>query len=68
MSYDAAGKLTFDSYSGEGTRTYDAENRMVAARGGTNAAWQYYSYDGDGKRVRRNVNTVETWQVYGSRR
>ncbi len=27
--------------------------------------WQTYSYDGDGQRVRRNVNDTETWQVYG---
>jgi len=66
MSYDAAGNLTYDSTNGsQGDRVYDAENRMTSARGGLSASWQYYTYDGAGQRVRRNVNTVETWQVYG---
>jgi YD repeat-containing protein len=30
-----------------------------------NDQWQFYSYDGDGRRVKRNVNGAETWQVYG---
>jgi YD repeat-containing protein len=30
-----------------------------------NSQWQVYTYNGDGQRVRRNVNGVETWQVYG---
>src|SRR5260370_3613384 len=30
-----------------------------------NGQWQIYTYDGNGKRVRRKVNGVETWQVYG---
>ncbi len=63
MSYDAAGNLTTDTYTGEGTRTYDAENRMTQAW--ANGQWQTYSYDGDGRRVKRNVNGTETWQVYG---
>ncbi|HEV8589215.1 MAG TPA: discoidin domain-containing protein, partial [Pyrinomonadaceae bacterium] len=63
MSYDAAGNLTNDTYMGEGTRTYDAENRMKQAW--ANNQWQSYSYDGDGRRIKRNVNGAETWQVYG---
>ncbi|MDX6501147.1 MAG: hypothetical protein QOG23_4407 [Blastocatellia bacterium] len=63
MSYDAAGNLTTDTFTGEGTRTYDAENRMKQAW--ANNQWQTYTYDGDGHRVRRNVNGTETWQVYG---
>jgi RHS repeat-associated protein len=62
MNYDQAGNLTFDSYSGEGARTYDAENRMTGAQASLPAT---YSYDGDGRRIKRNVNGVETWQVYG---
>ena len=64
MSYDAAGNLTYDN-NGDigGTRTYDAENRMKQAW--ANNQWQTYSYDGDGRRVRREVNGTETWQVYG---
>jgi RHS repeat-associated protein len=63
MSYDAAGNLTNDTFTGEGTRTYDAENRMKQAW--ANNQWQTYSYDGDGRRVRRIVNGTETWHVYG---
>lgn len=65
MSYDAVGNLTNDNYTGQGQRIYDAENRMTAAQGGVNSTWQYYAYDGEGKRIRRNVNGAETWQVYG---
>ncbi len=63
MSYDAAGNLSNDTYTGAGSRSYDAENRMTQAW--ANGQWQYYTYDGDGQRVRRNVNGVESWQVYG---
>lgn len=63
MRYDLAGNLKTDSYTGAGSRTYDAENRMVsAATAGAPAA---YVYDGDGERIKRIVNGVETWQVYG---
>ncbi len=64
MQYDAAGNLYNDTYSGTGSRTFDAENRMVTA---TNVAVQQsvYTYDADGKRVRRKSYGVETWQVYG---
>jgi RHS repeat-associated protein len=63
MTYDSAGNLTNDNYTGQGQRTYDAENRMKQAW--ANNQWQTYSYDGDGRRVKRLVNGVETWQVYG---
>ena len=63
MGYDPAGNLTADTYTGEGTRTYDAENRMTTAW--ANSQWQSYSYDADGHRARRKVNGTETWQVYG---
>ena len=61
--YDEAGNLNYDSYTGDGTRTFDAENRMKQAW--AYHQWQTYTYDGDGKRVRRQANGVETWQVYG---
>jgi RHS repeat-associated protein len=64
MQYDAAGNLTQDSYTGQGTRLYDAENRMTGAQD-LNQSWSYYTYDGDGRRVRRTINGVETRQVYG---
>lgn len=64
MQYDAMGNLYNDTYSGDGARTFDAENRMVTA---TNTADQQsiYTYDADGRRVRRNSYNQETWQVYG---
>ncbi|MGB8507876.1 MAG: discoidin domain-containing protein [Pyrinomonadaceae bacterium] len=69
MNYDAAGNLVVDTYSndgGGGTRTYDAENRMTGAQflnGQTQNA--VYTYDADGRRVKRNIGGQETWQVYG---
>ena len=63
MQYDAAGNLYNDTYSGAGTRTFDAENRMVSAT--SNAGQQsIYNYDADGRRVRRNSYGQETWQAY----
>ena len=64
MSYDSAGNLINDTYSGAGSRVYDAENKMTKAWGGANQ-WQEYTYNADGQRVRRKVDGVETWQVYG---
>jgi RHS repeat-associated protein len=64
MSYDPAGNLITDTYIGAGGRTYDGENRMVTAWGGNNQQ-QIYTYNADGQRVRRKVDGVETWQVYG---
>ena len=63
MSYDPAGNLITDNYSGGGSREYDAENRMTKAWGG-NDQWQYYSYDADGHRTRRKIDGQETWQIY----
>jgi RHS repeat-associated protein len=62
MQYDQAGNLKWDSYTGQGSRTYDAENRMVAAAGSPSGS---YRYDGDGNRIKRIVGTSETWQIYG---
>jgi RHS repeat-associated protein len=64
MQYDAAGNLTQDPYTGQGTRLYDAENRMTAAQD-LNQSWSYYTYDGEGRRIKRNTNGAETRQVYG---
>lgn len=65
MSYDYAGNLITDSYTGAGSRVYDAENRMISAQGINQGNWQYYTYNADGQRVRRKVDGVETLQVYG---
>lgn len=64
MRYDAAGNLTYDSYTGAGTRAYDAEGRMTWAQtGGSQSA--VYGYDAEGKRVKRNDGATEVWQIYG---
>ena len=64
MTYDFAGNLITDTYTGAGSREYDAENRMTRAWGGNNQ-WQSYTYNADGQRVRRKVDNQETWQIYG---
>ena len=64
MQYDTAGNLKGDTYTGAGDRTYDAENRMTSA-GTAGGSPALYTYNADGQRVRRKVNGVETWQVYG---
>ncbi|HEU4510321.1 MAG TPA: RHS repeat-associated core domain-containing protein, partial [Pyrinomonadaceae bacterium] len=64
MSYDPSGNLTNDTYTGAGDRTYDAENKITSAWGGNNQA-QLYAYDANGQRIKRTVDGVETWQVYG---
>ncbi|HEV8427566.1 MAG TPA: discoidin domain-containing protein [Pyrinomonadaceae bacterium] len=64
MTYDAAGNLINDTYTGAGSRDYDAENKMTRAWGGNNQ-WQEYTYNADGQRVRRKIDGQETWQIYG---
>jgi RHS repeat-associated protein len=56
-TYDAAGNMTTNP--GVGTYTYDAENRMTATAGVT------YTYDGDGKRVKKS-NGKLYWYGIGS--
>ncbi|HBB88169.1 MAG TPA: hypothetical protein DC047_11180 [Blastocatellia bacterium] len=63
MRYDAAGNLTTDNYNGQGQRTYDADNHMTRAWAA--GQWQTYTYDAGGRRVARNVNGSEMWQVFG---
>ena len=67
MSYDAAGNLTTDTYTGAGTRGFDAEGRMTQAQwfdGQMRTA--AYVYDATGNRVKRDDGLgAETWQVYG---
>jgi RHS repeat-associated protein len=65
MSYDNAGNLTTDTYTGAGNRTYDPENRMTAAADFTGQTSRY-TYDADGRRTRRQVaSSQEEWQIYG---
>jgi RHS repeat-associated protein len=56
-TYDAAGNMTTNP--GVGTYTYDAENRMTATAGVT------YTYDGDGKRVKKSSGKLY-WYGMGS--
>jgi RHS repeat-associated protein len=64
MTYDAAGNLINDTYSGTGSRSYDAENRLRSAVDGSGGL-SSYGYNMDGQRVRRNSNSGAAWQVYG---
>src|SRR5215208_5135310 len=64
MTYDNAGNLITDSYSGAGNRIHDAENKIVAAQD-MYAGWSYYTYNANGQRVRRKINNQETWEIYG---
>ena len=63
MTFDSAGNMTTDTYTGAGNRTYDAENRMISA--GTAGSPALYTYSAEGQRVRRKVDGVEIWQAYG---
>jgi RHS repeat-associated protein len=63
MSYDAAGNQNNDTYTGQGAREFNAENHITQAW--ANGQWQTYTYDGSGRRIKRKVNNVETWQLYG---
>jgi RHS repeat-associated protein len=66
MHYDANGNLDNDTYTGAGNRTYDAENRITSAFGGVAPGQaELYTYDASGQRVKRTVDGVETWMVYG---
>jgi RHS repeat-associated protein len=68
MTYDYAGNLTTDTYSGVTAavlRAYDAENRMTKETQANSYVAGEYTYNANGQRVRRKVNGGETWQVYG---
>lgn len=74
FDYDQAGNQTYDIY-GDGivsaaySRTYDAENRMTVSMATYYPSYQIvyssYTYDGDGRRIKRIIGATETWQVYG---
>lgn len=65
MTYDAVGSLTNDTYTGAGARVYNAENKITSAAGGQFGQAQLYKYDGGGHRIKRTIDGVETWAVYG---
>jgi RHS repeat-associated protein len=62
IDYDATGNQTKDYLTWNGTRTYDAENKMATA---SNGVTNTYTYDGEGHRVKRKIGYLEVWQVYG---
>src|SRR6201988_1420353 len=64
IQYDTAGNQKQDTYTGAGTRTYDAENKLTSAAANNNQTATYV-YDASGQRIKRTANGVETWQVYG---
>jgi RHS repeat-associated protein len=62
LGYDPVGNITSDPATG-GTMIYDGENRMLMA---TNGGGAVYTYDGEGKRVKRMLaGGQEWWYVYG---
>jgi RHS repeat-associated protein len=72
MKYDAAGNLTRDTWTGGSAArfNYDAENRIkTATNDSSTTIYGSYTYDADGRRVRRVVwedgVQKEYWQVYG---
>jgi hypothetical protein len=65
MVYDNAGNLTTDTYTGYGTRLFDAENQMTRETNTANVVTALYSYDGEQRRVRRRTGGQEWWYVYG---
>ena len=64
IRYDLAGNQTKDTYTGYGTATFDAENRITAIQN-NQSGWSNYVYDTSGQRLKRTTAGVETWQVYG---
>ena len=58
-AYDNAGNLT-QWPAALGTSLYDAENKMISFNGGAAT----YSYDGEGRRVRKAVGSTTTVFVY----
>ena len=74
MDYDAAGNQKKDHYSDSVNgrnhdHIYDAENHIKSSTttftSPAGTLFSSYSYDADGRRVRRTSGGAETWQVYG---
>ena len=72
IDYDLAGNQKKDYYSESAIgvtydRIYDAENRITQSTATSSgiAKVSTYSYDGNGPRVRRKIDNVEAWQIYG---
>jgi RHS repeat-associated protein len=67
IRYDAVGNLYKDLSNGGDAvnRAYDAENRMTQETQSGSYVAGTYTYDANGRRVKRTVGGIETWQVYG---
>ena len=66
IGYDEAGNQIRDLYNGVAfSRVYDAESRMTKEIQANDFEAGVYFYDGEGRRVKRIVGGIETWQVYG---
>jgi YD repeat-containing protein len=65
FTYDANGSLTVDAINGQ-QYTLDAENRQTVLKNSSSVNLAEYSYDGEGKRVRKLVSgtNVVTHFVY----
>jgi len=69
VTYDNAGNLTQDVIGHD--YTYEGENKMTTYDGGSSAGGASYSYDGDGKRVKKvvggspEVTTVFVYNIVG---
>jgi RHS repeat-associated protein len=57
-NYDSVGNTTLDANNQ--SYVYDAENKMIQAKGVSNQVLGDYFYDGDGKRVKKAVPNGET--------
>jgi hypothetical protein len=57
--------LNIDFFLKSPTRANDAENRMTKETQANSVVAGDYTYNADGQRVRRKINGVETWQIYG---
>jgi RHS repeat-associated protein len=60
MTYDSNGNQTHD---GVYARIYQAENKLTKANSASGL--NYFYYDAGGRRTRRVVGGLETWQMYG---
>jgi YD repeat-containing protein len=63
-SYDTAGNLTSDVRGF--ALSYDGENRLTQANDGQAGGLSTYSYDGDGRRVKKVTGAVTTVFVYNA--
>jgi RHS repeat-associated protein len=64
IRYDKAGNQIKDTYTGNGTATFDGDNHIVAVQDKFGVS-STYTYNANAQRVRRRIDNQETWQIYG---